>query len=84
MLLFAIFTLGYFFGVFLTLKVFTGKDKVEDIPRNFYYPSRGFDTDLTSREIHGQLIKPNYHSGVNNKLGEENLISPTGKEAISV
>ena len=62
MLLFAMFTLGYFFGVFMTLFVFGRKEKVEE------YPARDNARDLSSAvtdswEVFRELTKPNYQAG---------------------
>ncbi len=64
MLLFAVFTLGYFFGVVITLKVFGQKDNDEG-----YQPAESAlnsetNKSLSSWEIFTQLTKPNHPAGV--------------------
>lgn len=57
MLLWAVFTLGYLFGVFFTLGVFLKKEVVEGL-----YEEDLFQKDLEGKdawEIHSQLIEPN-------------------------
>ena len=68
MLLFAMFTLGYFFGVFITLKVFGQKDQVEK-----HQPAESaliseLNKDLSSWEIFTQLTKINYPIGASDTL----------------
>ncbi|MFV1916983.1 MAG: hypothetical protein ACC618_00630 [Patescibacteria group bacterium] len=57
------FTLGYFFGVVITLKVFGQKDKVRGYqPINSALNSEKEET-LSSWEIFTQLTKPNHPAG---------------------
>lgn len=60
MLLFAVFTLGYFFGVFITLKLFGQKDRVDGVESQDFTDYSGSDRALSSREIFTQLTKINY------------------------
>ena len=60
MLLFAMFTLGYFFGVVITLKVFSQKDEVEGYQPVESALNSDSDRALSSWEIFTQLTKINH------------------------
>jgi len=54
----ALFTIGYLFGVFITLKVFVAKESVADYRNNVSKESIA-SNGLDSWQIHTQLIEPN-------------------------
>ncbi len=59
MLLFAMFTLGYFFGVFMALIVFARKEAVEEtVEQKNSLDSASLDS-LSSWELFYQLTRPN-------------------------
>ena len=60
MLFFAIFTLGYFFGVFITLYIFGRKGKVEESSAVESAVISGSNKAMSSWEIFTQLTKINY------------------------
>jgi len=60
MLFFALFTLGYFFGVFITLFVFGKKEKAEENSKVESAVISGYDEALSPWEIFTQLTKINY------------------------
>ncbi len=64
MLLFAVFTLGYFFGVVITLKVFGQKDKVEGYEPVDNALNSEKQVTLSSWELFTQLTKINYPKSI--------------------
>jgi hypothetical protein len=69
MLLFAIFTLGYLFGVFMVLAVYMGRDEVEGIWKPESAMTGECFKRMTSWEIFTQLTKPNYPKGFSRTRG---------------
>ncbi len=64
MLFFAMFTLGYFFGVFMTLFVLTRKEAVKEVSQEKSAIDSASLEGLPSWEIFTQITKPNYPRGV--------------------
>lgn len=84
MLLFTMFTLGYFFGVVITLKVFGQKDKVEGYQSVDNALNSEKEVTLSSWDIFTQLTKINHPKGiVGHSLDKQqrDLISSTESES---
>lgn len=60
MLLFAVFSLGYFFGVIITLFVFGRKERVEEYPAVNSSKDSINTVNANSWAVFNQLTKPNY------------------------
>ena len=60
MLFWAVFTLGYFFGVFFTLAVFLKKERAEELQSVDLTENLGQFEDLGPWEIFTQITRPNY------------------------
>ena len=79
------FTLGYFFGVVITLKVFGQNDKIERIQPIESADYSGRDKAVTSQEIFTQLTKINHPNGKDGRstatLLDKELISALKPES---
>ena len=81
MLIWAVFTLGYLFGVFFTLAVFLRKDGIEE----YSHTNNTVNTDnyrnMDQWKIFTQLTKPNY-----SKRGQIQTIirQPESRSTISI
>lgn len=73
MIIWAVFTLGYLFGVFFSLGVLLGKDKEGELVKS------SITKELYANvwETHAHLIKPNYFKKPTKKYAPEKEINPS-------
>ena len=74
MLMWAIFTVGYLLGVFITLKVFVSKEGAEDYRGDISTGSMGNTADRDPWTIYTQLTKINYSSENNNTVKKKIMV----------